>query len=75
MTTEQKWADFGSDVALMMAHIVLMLIMTWPIMWAWNYIVPSMFGLDSLSWGEALCLHFVASAFFGGPRYIMRTHR
>lgn len=37
------------------------LFFAWPLMWTWNYVMPYVFGLPVITWGQAWCLHFVAS--------------
>jgi len=44
---------------MMVAFIVLF--MSLPFMWCWNYVIPYLFGLKELSWGQAWCLMFVCS--------------
>jgi len=36
------------------------LLLAFPIMWCWNYVMPHIWGLPQLSWGQAWCLHFLA---------------
>jgi hypothetical protein len=41
--------------------IGLALFMALPIKWCWNYVMPYLFGLKTLSWGQAWCLTFLTS--------------
>jgi hypothetical protein len=34
------------------------LLLAFPIMWTWNYIMPYLFNLPTLTWGMAWCLNF-----------------
>jgi hypothetical protein len=34
-------------------------IMAWPLMWAWNYIIPAMFGLAELSYWQSFSMYIV----------------
>jgi len=40
------------------------LALAFPIKWCWNYAIPHIFGLPSISWGQAWCLLFLAGMFF-----------
>ena len=37
------------------------LLFAFPIKWCWNYTMPILFGLNTISWGQAWCLNFLAS--------------
>ncbi len=37
------------------------LFFAFPLMWTWNYVMPYVFGLPTITWGQAWCLHFVAT--------------
>lgn len=52
---------FITYVSWFTGSIVLSLLLAFPLMWTWNYVMPYLFNLPSLSWGQAWCLHFVAS--------------
>jgi hypothetical protein len=36
------------------------LLIAWPLMWAWNYVIPYVFELKQITWGQAWCLHFIS---------------
>ena len=36
------------------------LLLAFPIKWCWNYVMPTIFGLKAISWGQAWCLNFLA---------------
>ena len=36
------------------------LLWAFPIKWTWNATMPYLFSLPVLTWGKALCLHFLA---------------
>lgn len=36
------------------------LVMSWPLLWAWNYAVPKIFGLPALGYWDAFCLTVVS---------------
>ena len=37
------------------------LLMAFPKKWTWNATMPYLFGLQTLTWGKAWCLYFLAS--------------
>ena len=37
------------------------LLLAWPLKWTWNYVIPYLFGLKEITWGQAWCLMWVAS--------------
>ena len=45
-------------VALLIA--ILSLVMAFPFMWAWNYIIPTLFGLPKIGWLGAFCLLWIS---------------
>lgn len=53
-----------SSVFILVAGIVIAagfsLALAFPIKWCWNYTMPGLFGLDTVSWGQAWCLSFLA---------------
>lgn len=50
-------------IVLFIVLIGFGLLLAFPVMWCWNYVVPEMFGLPELTWGKAWCLHFLANIF------------
>jgi len=36
------------------------LILAFPIMWCWNYVMPYLFEFKTITWGQAWCLNFLA---------------
>lgn len=41
------------------------LLMAFPLKWTWNYVVPGLFGLATIEWGQAWCLMWVTSSLVG----------
>jgi len=35
------------------------LVLAFPIMWTWNYVMPYLFSLKTITWGQAWCLNFL----------------
>lgn len=36
------------------------LLLAFPIKWTWNTTMPYLFGLPTITWGKAWCIHFLA---------------
>jgi hypothetical protein len=36
------------------------LLLAFPIKWCWNYTMPIIFSLQTITWGQAWCLNFLA---------------
>jgi hypothetical protein len=47
-------------VGLIAALAGIGLLLAFPIKWCWNYTMPMIFGLPSITWGKAWCLNFLA---------------
>lgn len=41
--------------------IVIDLLLAFPLMWAWNYALPTLFGLPQVSYWQAFCLLIVST--------------
>jgi len=35
------------------------LLFAFPIMWCWNYTLPTLFGIKTITWSQAFCLNFL----------------
>ena len=42
------------------------LLLAWPIKWTWNFIMPYIFGLPTITWGKAWCLNFLSGCLIKG---------
>ena len=50
----------GAVVLVVVGIAGLSLLLSLPLMWAWNYVVPYLFGLKTITWLQSWCLSFVA---------------
>jgi len=71
-TSEQKFADLGSSIVLMLVSYVVYLGLAFPVMWAWNYVIPHLFDLPDIAWGHSFCILFLASHIIKGYAYLPR---
>ena len=47
-------------IGVLIMAAVIGLLLAFPIMWCWNYTIPVIFGLKTITWGQAWCLNFLA---------------
>ena len=45
------------------------LLLAFPIMWCWNYTIPTLFGIKVITWGQAWCLNFLAGCLIKSNNY------
>lgn len=50
----------GGIVVVFLILAGLSLLLSWPLMWCWNYVMPYMFSFKTLTWSQAWCLSFVS---------------
>ena len=53
-----------SYVFVMLVYLVWGLLLAFPIMWTWNYVMPHILLLPAITWGEAWCLYFLTINLF-----------
>lgn len=53
-------AVFGTIVGVILLVAGLSLLMAYPTMWAWNYVMPYLFGFKTLSFWQAFCVNYLA---------------
>lgn len=46
--------------------VLLVILLTLPTMWLWNYVMPNVFGLTKISFLETMALLVLAEIFFKG---------
>ena len=51
-------------LGLLVVWSVMSLLLAFPFMWCWNYVMPYLFGLKTLAWGQAWCLSFLVGMVF-----------
>jgi len=60
--TEKIFYDTGVGVMLILTKAAIGLLLAFPIMWTWNYVMPYLFQLPTINWGIAWCLNFLCNA-------------
>lgn len=59
--------DFIINLLGTIAYVaVFVLIVSLPIMWLWNWLMPVIFGLTKITWLQALGLSVLSEFFFRG---------
>ena len=65
---ENNMEDFFAIVVAIFGVIVLVtalaVVLAFPFMWCWNYVMPYLFGLKTIEWLQAWCLMFVSGCLF-----------
>jgi len=54
----------GGCFAAIVMIALLMLIMTFPTLWLWNWLMPDLFGLTTITFWQALGLNILCSILF-----------
>lgn len=52
----------GMVVGIILLIATISLLMAFPVKWCWNYVMPYLFELKQISWGQAWCLSFLSSS-------------
>lgn len=63
-TIAQIFAVIGAAIGIVFSVMALSLLLCYPFKWTWNYVVPYLFDLKTLSVGQAWCLLFVLGTLF-----------
>ena len=53
-----------TSLGLIVFAIALGALLILPIMWCWNYVIPDLFGLENITWKQALALSMLSSMLF-----------
>jgi len=57
---ESMWLRFMAGVGVLAVSALFGLLMAFPIMWCWNYVIVHIWSLPTLTWGHAWCINFLA---------------
>jgi len=55
--TDQFLKALGTFVMVLLTIVVIAVLMAFPTMWLWNYLMPVLFGLIKIHVGQALCIN------------------
>lgn len=50
-------------IGMFLLGLIVSLVLTWPIMWLWNYLMPSVFGLPTLTFWQTYGLQVLVGCF------------
>lgn len=50
-------------IGMFFLGLIVSLVLTWPIMWLWNYLMPSIFGLPTLTFWQTYGLQVLVGCF------------
>lgn len=51
-------------VLLFVVMVVLVFLFTFPTMWLWNYLMPGLFGFQTIGFGQALAMNLLCTLLF-----------
>jgi len=54
-------------LGVIMLVIIISILMTFPTMWLWNYLMPTIFGLIKISFWQALGINLLCGILFKTP--------
>jgi len=54
----------GVGFVVILTIVIIALLLAFPAMWAWNYVMPYLFGLKTIGPLQAFCLMFLSGLFF-----------
>lgn len=55
---------FGKIFVVLVGAMLIILLITLPVMWLWNWLMPELFGLTTLTFWQALGLSTLCSLLF-----------
>ena len=50
-----------ASVGILAFACIIGLLLAFPVMWCWNYVMPYLFNLKEITWGMAWCLNFLST--------------
>lgn len=63
---------FGAVLYAILLVALCAVLLGFPLMWAWNHVIPGLFGLPEIDFLKAVCLHFVAGLLVKGSTITKR---
>ena len=54
----------GGCIGVIVMIVMIALIMAFPTLWLWNWLMPEIFGLTTITFWQALGLNFLTGIFF-----------
>ena len=73
--------NIGCLGALVMFLIVIMMyvafafVLSLPVMWLWNWLMPALFGLKTITWVEALGISLLCNFLFKGSSISLNKNK
>ena len=68
---EKKYVTifFNTFVTVLLLSVFASFLLTLPVMWLWNWLMPKIFGLTTLTFWQTFGLSFLCSMLFGKVNY------
>ena len=68
-TVEIVAGVIGMIVAVFVIAFLFGMLMAWPLMWIWNWMMPDLFGMPTLTYWQAFWGSFMAKLIFPSGSY------
>lgn len=51
-------------VAFFICALALGLLLVWPLVWMWNFVMPDLFGVSTITYWQMFCLYMLIQCLF-----------
>tara|TARA_B110000091_G_C13706932_1_gene428792 strand:+ start:142 stop:348 length:207 start_codon:yes stop_codon:yes gene_type:complete len=56
--------QLAQALLIVVSMVFLALLLIFPVMWCWNYLMPDLFGLTEITWQQAFVMSILSSLLF-----------
>ena len=56
--------QLSQALLIVVSMVFLALLLIFPVMWCWNYLMPDLFGLSEIRWQQAFVMSILSSLLF-----------
>jgi len=63
------WSIIGIIAGVIVLGFLIILLVAWPVMWLWNYVMPDIFGLQELTYWQAWAITILCSILFKSTNF------
>lgn len=51
-------------IGLLVVTVIIGMLMVWPLVWLWNFVMPDIFGLPEITYWQMFALYFLIECLF-----------
>lgn len=51
-------------IGLLVVTVIIGMLMVWPLVWLWNFVMPDIFGLPEITYWQMFALYFLIQCLF-----------